>query len=151
MLGAAGQLTAGRGGPARSADPGVPGDHRDGRPSGFGRQGGQDGRCGAVARRRGRGRGRVRRGVGGVAGRAGGGVPGACPCRDSVSSSPAQIYRRISPEFPGTRRRYLAFPEAGQRLSASNSRISAPILAHFATHCSGCDYYRPPSCSFPPA
>jgi len=34
------------------ADAGVPGDDRDGRPGGFGRQGGQDGRCRTVARRR---------------------------------------------------------------------------------------------------
>jgi hypothetical protein len=34
------------------ADPGAAGDDRDRRPGGFGRQGGQDGRCGAVASRR---------------------------------------------------------------------------------------------------
>ena len=54
------------------ADPGVGGDDRDGRAGGVGRQGGQDGRCGAAARRWGNGRGgRACRRVGGAAGRAG--------------------------------------------------------------------------------
>jgi hypothetical protein len=102
------------------ADPGAPGDHRDGRPAGFGRQRGQDGRCEAAARRRGNGAG-----PGSVAVSAAlWAVPGTWFLVRAMIVNPFPILRSdpgICPEFPGARRSYLPFSKA---VNAFPPRIS---------------------------
>ena len=124
------------------ADPGVLGDHRDGHPAGFGRQRGQDGRCGAVARRRGTGAGAgACRGVGDAVGRAGGGVramvvtpfpilrsdPGLFACRnflDDNRSGPG-----VKSSGSATKQSPLFRPLACQLLSSQDHQSTAAAIS----------------------